>query len=79
MATFVHPNLSEMRDMSMFIPALLALQAQGSDGLSFSEILANIPRDPLSILVYLALIGSGVLVYLGSRSGGAPKPPAGGG
>lgn len=57
----------------------LLLQAQAPEGITFGEIVANIPRDPLSILVYLALIGSGVLIYLGSRSGGAPRPPAAGG
>lgn len=65
--------------MHAITTTLLLLQAQGSDGLSFSEVLANIPRDPLSIFVYLALIGSGVLIYLGSRSGGQTGPPAAGG
>lgn len=65
--------------MHAITTAVLLLQAQGSDGLSFSEILGSIPRDPLSIFVYLALIGSGVLIYLGSRSGGKAGPPTPGG
>jgi hypothetical protein len=65
--------------MHTVLATFLSLQAQGSDGLSFSEVLANIPMDPLSIFVYLALIGSGILIYLGSRSGGEPRPPASGG
>jgi hypothetical protein len=48
--------------------AMLAVLAQESDGLTFTDVVGNLPSDPAAIFVYILLIGSGVLIWLGSRN-----------
>lgn len=53
--------------------ATLAVLAQESDGVSFSELMGNVPMDPAAIFVYLLLIASGVLIWMGSRKNGGAE------
>jgi len=53
--------------------ASLAVLAQASDGLTFSDVVADVPHDPASIFVYVLLIVSGVLIWRGSRKKGGTE------
>lgn len=47
-----------------------------SDGLTLSEVVANLPRDPASIFVMLLVLASLIaIVWFGGSHG--PKPPQG--
>lgn len=56
---------------------LLAALLQ-DEGMSLGEILRGVPRDPAAIFVYLMLIGSGIVIWKGSRHPGTPKDSSGG-
>lgn len=53
-----------------------AAQAAGDGGLSFHDILVNIPHDASAFVVYVLMIGSVLLVLRAGRSHGS-EPPTG--
>ena len=53
--------------------ALMATLVLHQEGLTFHEVIQNIPTDPASVFVYLLLAGSGVLIWMGSRKKGKPS------
>lgn len=62
-----------MHSLSIFA----LLQATSEDGLTFGEVLSNIPHDAAAIVVYV-LVGFSVgLVVWSGRRRGPGKPPAG--
>ncbi len=49
------------------------LQSLDDDGLTFAEVLAGIPHDPASIVVYLLVFGSvGLVIWSGRKRGNPP-------
>jgi hypothetical protein len=54
----------------------VTLQAQDAEGLTFSEMFANVPTDPASIFVYVLVILSIYFVWRGSRGSHGPGPGA---
>jgi len=62
--------------ISAVAPVAAAAQAAGEGGLSFHDILMNIPHDASAFIVYVLMIGSVVLIMRAGRSRGS-EPPAG--
>ncbi len=61
----------------MFTLALAAIQSSRNDGLTFGEILADLPADPASIFVIALFLGSITLVlWAGRPRGGRGGHPA---
>lgn len=62
---------------SISAAAPVAAVAQAADrGLSFHDILVNIPHDASAFVVYVLMIGSVLLVLRAGRSHGS-EPPTG--
>lgn len=60
--------------MSMIILSA-ALQASGSEGLSWRTVVDALPTDPLSLVTLLLVVLSvGVVVYFGTRPSTPPTP-----
>jgi hypothetical protein len=57
-------------------PVAAAAQAASEAGLSFHDILVNIPHDASAFVVYVLMIGSVLLVLRAGRSHGS-EPPTG--
>ena len=62
--------------ISAAAPVAAAAQAAGGGGLSFHDILVNIPHDASAFVVYVLMIGSVLLVLRAGRSHGS-EPPTG--
>lgn len=63
--------------MSMIILSA-ALQASGSEGLTWGTVVDALPTDPLSLVTLLLVVLSiGVVVYFGTRPGTPPTPEEG--
>lgn len=62
--------------ISAAAPVAAATQAAGEGGLSFHDILINIPHDASAFVVYVLMIGSVLLVLRAGRSRGS-EPPTG--
>jgi hypothetical protein len=67
--------------MYRFVQLLQVSASSDDDGLTFAQILQDIPVDPASILSYLLLAGFvGGVLWFGTRGGGSgkagPPPPA---
>ena len=51
-----------------------AAQAAGEGGLTFHDVLMNIPHDVSAFVVYVLMIGSVVLILRAGRSQGSEPP-----
>jgi len=58
-----------MASAAMNLMSIVRLQ----DGLTFSEILDNLPTDPASLVVLALVAGAVALVAWGSRKKGGPS------
>lgn len=58
-----------MASAAMNLMSIVRLQ----DGLTFSEVLDNLPTDPASLVVLALVAGAVALVVWGSRKKGGPS------
>lgn len=54
----------------------IILQAETEGGSTIGSIIANLPRDPAAIVVYIMLAVCAYFIWLGTRSSGSEKEEA---
>lgn len=54
----------------------VAILVQG-DGLTWTEVVAQVPHDPAAIFIYLLLFASGVAIWLSGRGKKQDRPEGG--